>query len=117
MLHIAQTPADDLEALGYIMIYFLRGYLPWQGLKAHNRSEKERLIMEKKRALPIEELCMGLPREFAEYFRCIRSVQPRQRPQYAKLRALFRALAQQRGIEFDNVFDWTVRLYLQGNIQ
>lgn len=73
--------------------------------------------MEKKRALTIEELCEGLPREFAEYMRCIMSVPQGQQPQYAKLRALFRALAKKEGIEFDNVFDWTVRSYLQGIIQ
>lgn len=68
-----QTRADDLEALGYMMVYFLRGKLPWQGLKARDAREKDRLVMEKKKALAPEQLCLGLPPEVSEYFTTVKS--------------------------------------------
>lgn len=113
ILTLAQSPRDDLESLGYMMIYFLRGKLPWQGLKAYSTNEKERLVMEKKAALTVEELCAGLPSEFADYMRYAKTLSYGAMPDYAMLRRVFRELASKEEIEYDNVFDWTVRLYLQ----
>ena len=47
---------DDLESLGYVMMYFLRGSLPWQGLKAVTKKQKYEKISEKKMSTPIESL-------------------------------------------------------------
>jgi serine/threonine protein kinase len=66
-LGIEQARRDDLEAIGYVLIYFLKGRLPWQGLKARNASRKYKMIMEKKQATSINTLCAGCPKEFAEY--------------------------------------------------
>ena len=53
--------SDDLEALGYVLMYFNRGCLPWQGLKANSKKEKYEKIMEKKMSTPIEILCKHFP--------------------------------------------------------
>ena len=58
---IEQARRDDLEASVYVMIYLLRGSLPWQGLKAKNMKEKYEKIMEKKISTSVEELCSGFP--------------------------------------------------------
>jgi hypothetical protein len=50
-----------LEALGHVFMYFLRGMLPWQGLKAATNKQKYEKIGEKKRQIPISELCNGFP--------------------------------------------------------
>ncbi len=60
-LGIEQSRRDDLEAIGYVLVYFLKGKLPWQGVRANNKAEKYHKIMEKKMATPIEYLCLSLP--------------------------------------------------------
>jgi serine/threonine protein kinase len=60
-LGIEQSRRDDLESLGYVLVYFLRGELPWQGLKAKTMKEKYEKIMEKKISTQIENLCKGFP--------------------------------------------------------
>ena len=53
-----------MESIGYILVYLLRGELPWQGTKAQTKHEKYQLIMEKKMSTTSELLCHGLPDEF-----------------------------------------------------
>lgn len=60
-LGIEQSRRDDLESLAYVLVYFLRGELPWQGLKAKAMKEKYEKIMEKKISTQIENLCKGFP--------------------------------------------------------
>lgn len=60
-LSIEPCRRDDLESIGYILVYFLNGSLPWQGLYGNTKGEKYRVIMEKKRDTSIEVLCNGLP--------------------------------------------------------
>ena len=66
-LGIEQSRRDDLESIGYVLVYFLKGSLPWQGLKAKNAQKKYRLILEKKQQISIAQLCQGCPSQFAEY--------------------------------------------------
>lgn len=58
-----QSRRDDLESLGYVLMYFNLGSLPWQGLKAATKRQKYERISEKKMSTPIEVLCKGYPCE------------------------------------------------------
>ncbi|KAI4347092.1 hypothetical protein L6164_007941 [Bauhinia variegata] len=112
-LGIEQSRRDDLESLGYVLLYFLRGSLPWQGLKAATKKQKYDKICEKKVSTPIEVLCKSHPVEFASYFHYCHSLTFDQRPDYGFLKRVFRDLFSREGYEFDYVFDWTILKYQQ----
>ena len=106
-LGIRQTRRDDLEALGYMLIYFLKGKLPWKGLQASDKAEKCQKIMEKKMTIPIEYLCFGFPMEFATYFHYCRSLRFNDRPDYGLLKKMMRELMNKEGFKYDYLYDWT----------
>jgi serine/threonine protein kinase len=107
-LGIEKSRRDDLESLGYVLMYFLRGSLPWQGLKADTKKQKYDKIAEKKMETSIEVLCGSYPSEFASYFHYCRSLQFEDKPDYSHLKRLFKALFTREGYEFDYLFDWTL---------
>ncbi|KAK5936585.1 hypothetical protein PMZ80_011183 [Knufia obscura] len=73
-LGVPQSRRDDLEALGYMLIYFVTGPLPWQGLKTANRAEKNRRVLEMKQTVSVDELYQGLPPAFVTYMIYVRSL-------------------------------------------
>uniref|UniRef100_F6SZW1 non-specific serine/threonine protein kinase n=1 Tax=Ciona intestinalis TaxID=7719 RepID=F6SZW1_CIOIN len=107
-LGIEQSRRDDLESLGYILMYFNLGTLPWQGLKAATKRQKYERISEKKMSTPIELLCKGHPSEFATYLNYCRSLRFDDKPDYSYLRQLFRNLFHRQGFTYDYVFDWNM---------
>ncbi|XP_019234567.1 PREDICTED: casein kinase 1-like protein 2 [Nicotiana attenuata] len=115
-LGIEQSRRDDLESLGYVLMYFLRGSLPWQGLKAGTKKQKYERISEKKVSTSIETLCRGYPTEFASYFHYCRSLRFEDKPDYAYLKRIFRDLFIREGFQFDYVFDWTILKYQQSQL-
>nr|GLL44158.1 casein kinase 1-like protein 10 isoform X2 [Ipomoea trifida] len=108
---IEQSRRDDLESVGYVLMYFLRGSLPWQGLKAGTKKQKYDRIAEKKMLTPIEVLCKSYPSEFMSYFHYCRSLRFEDKPDYSYLKRLFRDLFIREGYQFDYVFDWTILKY------
>jgi len=105
---IEQSRRDDLESLGYILIFFLLGRLPWQGMKGNSRKEIHQMIMEKKITTQAEILCKSLPPEFATYLEYCRSLIFHEKPAYKCLRQLFRKVFFRRGFSEDYLFDWTI---------
>ncbi|KAF2191938.1 kinase-like protein [Zopfia rhizophila CBS 207.26] len=99
------SPHDDMESLGYVLIYFLRGFLPWQGLKAKTQEHKEKLILERKQSAIDWRLYKDIPKEFKKYSEHVRSLQSDEKPNYVYLYRLFRNLFCYRSYEYDHIFD------------
>lgn len=106
-LGIEQSRRDDLEAIGYVLMYFVRGQLPWQGFQANTKEEKYQKIMECKKSTCVETLCKGFSSVFASYLNYCRALRFEDRPDYAYLRRLFKDLFMREGFVNDGVFDWS----------
>lgn len=98
---------DDLESIGYVLLYFCKGSLPWQGLQARSDLERYKLITEKKFSISVERLCHGLPDEFKDYLNYCRGLNFEEEPDYEFLRGLFKQLASKMEIKYDGLFDWS----------
>ena len=99
MLGIQQSRRDDLESLGYLLVYLMKGALPWEGLKRED-------VAKAKVHTSAEELCAGLPSVFTEYLNYVTALGFEEKPDYLYLRNLFRDYFIQSGYEYDYEFDW-----------
>ena len=100
---------DDLESIGYTLIYFLKGKLPWQDVKGSNRKEKYKKIKEMKLNLSVEKLCEGIPSCFSVYLNYVRSLNFAEAPSYKHLRKLFEDTLRDFNMKVDYEFDWVVK--------
>lgn len=102
---VEQSRRDDMEALGFVFVYLLRGNLPWIGLKHGDKKCTE--IADCKARTSFEDLCDGIPVEFVQYFYLIRQLRFSDRPNYSEYRKLFRDLFIREEFVFDYHYDWT----------
>lgn len=105
-LGVEQSRRDDFESLAYVLIYFVRGGLPWQGLKAQTKRQKYQRIMEKKLTTTVDALTKGLPQEFNMFLRYARELRFDDRPDYVFFRRILRDLFIRQGYRYDYLFDW-----------
>ena len=84
-----QSRRDDLESIGYVLLYFLRGNLPWQGIKCKNNEKHYEKIGNKKQSTSIDELCAGFPEQFQNYFNYVKQLDFTEDPNYNFLIELF----------------------------
>ena len=108
-----QYKKDDLESLAYMMIYFIKGELPWQNLKAKSRKEKYSKIYQKKKQTVNSELCNFLPDEIKTFLSYIINLNQKQNPDYAKLMNLISNLMKKYGYINDSQFEWYSSSFLQ----
>jgi serine/threonine protein kinase len=100
---------DDLESLGYVWIYLLKGKLPWQGQRLCPGESKLDRIAYLKLNTRLETLCDGIPEEFLVYMNYVRRLKSAQMPDHDQIRELFRNLGGALKIEYDWKFDWCVK--------
>eukprot|EP00056_Hartaetosiga_gracilis_P002292 m.52352 g.52352 ORF g.52352 m.52352 type:complete len:330 (+) comp10994_c0_seq4:123-1112(+) len=106
---VEQSRRDDIESLGYVLMYFLRGSLPWQGLKAQTKKQKYDKIMEKKRSTTLSSLCEGFPEEMKQFLEYPRKLQFEEGPDYGYLKKLFIHVYKREKYENTISFDWSKR--------
>jgi serine/threonine protein kinase len=104
-LGIELSRRDDLESLAYMLIYFMKGKLPWQGLASDTKSDKYKLIGEMKQKISINELCEGVPEEFKDYLVYVRNLEFKQKPNYKYLYELFTKAFSELNYTWDT-YDW-----------
>jgi hypothetical protein len=97
-----------MESLGFVLMYFLRGSLPWQGLRANTKRLKYQRILERKQMCFPDVLCRGFPSEFKDYFMYCSCLGFEERPDYRYLRRIFKDLFERSGYEDDGIFDWDI---------
>lgn len=97
---------DDLESLGYLMIYFLKGKLPWQGIPAPTKEEKYQKIGDMKASYKLDLLCEGVPREIYNFLAHVRSLEFKQKPNYHYLRSLLVNTFNRMDYDWDCHYDW-----------
>lgn len=88
-----QSRRDDMESLGYCLLYLVKGKLPWQGLHADIESNRIDKVKDIKMKIPVEVLCEGLPKPFEKYIRYCRALKYEDEPHYPKIRAMFKDLS------------------------
>ena len=109
-----QSRRDDLESMAYVLLYFLRGSLPWQGIKVKAKENRYKKILVKKKETSSDELCETFPEEFKYLVDYTRNLGYTENPDYEKLRQNFVVLVKEKMCRnFDFVYDWTTKTELQ----
>lgn len=104
-----QSRRDDLESLGYVLMYFNRGSLPWKGLVGNTKKERYNKIVEKKMRTSWHELCKNYPLEFTLYFKHCTALRFKDKPDYTMLKRMFQQLFYRQKYPFGYQFDWNVQ--------
>jgi serine/threonine protein kinase len=108
-----QYKKDDLESLAYIMVYFIKGELPWQNIKAKSRKEKYSKIYQLKKKMVPNELCNFLPEEMKTFLNYILNLSVKVKPDYSKLMNLINNLMNKYSYCNDLQFDWCSTSFLK----
>ena len=103
---LEQSRRDDMESIAYVLLYFLKGTLPWKGLKCKDKNEKYQKIKEMKMNTTPEKLCEGLPVEFANYLTMVKKLNFEEEPEYKKYINMFNDLFKSKDFEKDYLYDW-----------
>lgn len=101
---IEPSRRDDLESCGYMFVYFLKGSLPWQGLKKNKKYDQIQMIEKVKKNTPLDKLCSGLPNCFKQYLKVCRKLDFYDKPPYNDLIELFVKEAKYQNLELS--YQW-----------
>ena len=107
-LGIEQSRRDDIESIGYVLLYFFKKDLPWMGVKAKNDKERFKKVLEIKINTKLDDICEGIPKEIGLIIQYSRDLKFDERPDYKLINRLIRGIGEKNGFQFDFGFDWIV---------
>ena len=117
-----QSRKDDLESLVYMLLFFLRGSLPWQGVPGMTKGDKYKKIYYMKKNIGADKLFENLPDEFKEFYIYVKKLEFEEDPDYNYCRKLFINVIEKTCCETnDNFFTWCKEMnvlnknYFSGN--
>jgi serine/threonine protein kinase len=105
-MSIKLSRRDDLESLGYILVYFYKGQLPWMGLKTEDKVPRQYTIGRVKLQTSLQDLCRGMDSAFLHYLTACRNLRYTEEPNYESLRNIFRQLAKKQRVSYNWNYDW-----------
>jgi len=107
-VHLGITPSrrDDLESIGYVLVYLLKGRLPWQSIKCNDKDKRYNLIGENKTSKNYWEHFPDVPGEFILYLSYCKQLEHDEDPDYEYLRNILSNLYKRHGYTVDNLYDW-----------
>jgi len=109
-LGMEQSRRDDIEAIGYMMVYLMKGSLPWQGMVNSNPKKRYDRIKKLKLDTKLSDLCEGLPKETIKFIQYARDMKFEDKPNYNYLRSLLKKMATKMNMKIDYTkFDWIVK--------
>ena len=112
-----QSRRDDLESAGYVLMYFLRGNLPWQNMKVKTKEEKYKSILNKKKEISSKELGKNFPIEFAEILDYFKKLSYTEEPDYEMCTKKLLSVLEKEKLKFDYVYDWTTYTNLKERLK
>ena len=107
---IEQSRRDDMESIGYVLIYFLNGKLPWQGLNISNKQKRYKKLLHKRLKISVKKLCKDLPKCIYSYMMLVRTLKYDDDVNYSHLRKLFVNEMFERDICYDCSWDWLSKI-------
>jgi serine/threonine protein kinase len=112
-----QSRRDDLESVGYVLMYFLRGNLPWQNIKSKTKDEKYQSILKIKKDTSSKELGKNFPSEFSEILDYFKKLEYEENPDYSMCCNKLLSVLEKEKLKFDYVYDWTTYANLKERIK
>ena len=107
LLGFTTSRRDDLEALGYVWVFLMKGDLPWCKLENEKKTpDRYQRFAQCKKDHVLTDLCNGLPKELNMYFQTVLSLEFEEEPDYSFLRSLVIQALANYGEKIDYVYDW-----------
>ena len=105
ILGYQQSRRDDLESLGYMLI-FLKNGLPWDKIKSVNINDYKNKLLYSKKTISLNKLCKGFPNEMISYFKYVRNLGFEEKPNYSFLKNIFFEILFKINEKCDYIFSW-----------
>eukprot|EP00826_Nyctotherus_ovalis_P024844 TRINITY_DN1917_c0_g1_i13.p1 TRINITY_DN1917_c0_g1~~TRINITY_DN1917_c0_g1_i13.p1 ORF type:complete len:230 (-),score=39.06 TRINITY_DN1917_c0_g1_i13:21-710(-) len=103
---VEQSRRDDLEGVLYVLVYFIRGQLPWQNIKAHNKTDKYKKIMKLKMLTTSDSLFKDCPSEFKKLMKYVKTLKFDDDPDYELIKKDLKAAFENNSLANNGRFDW-----------